>query len=325
MRYWDKHWRRKTWLTGLLLPVAALYCLVVWLRRIGYRLGLLRTTRLPVPVIVVGNITVGGTGKTPLVIWLVQLLRAAGWRPGIVTRGYRGRSPTWPITVEAGSDPALTGDEAVLLACRAACPVAAGPDRIAAARLLLDRCDVIVSDDGLQHYRLGRDVEIAVIDGARRLGNGLCLPAGPLRERPERLESVDAIITQGDAGPGEFGFTLQPTGFRAVARETDTLPVVAFAGRKIHALAGIGHPQRFFDTMQTLGARVIAQPWPDHHLFQPEDIRHGDGLPVIMTEKDAVKCRGIAGPEHWYLAVEPRVDPRLTQRIVELLNERRHG
>jgi len=322
----ERHWYRLTPVSVLLLPLSLLFCLVVLLRRLFYRVGLLRSYSLPVPVIVVGNITVGGTGKTPLVVWLADVLRDAGYRPGVVTRGYRGRSPSWPLHVTSQTPPQDAGDEAVLLARRAHCPVVAGPDRVAGARQLVALgCNVIVSDDGLQHYRLRRDIEIAVIDGARRTGNNLCLPAGPLREPRSRLQAVDARVTNGMPHRGEFGVTLEAESLYSLTQPELCMEPGSWKAGPVHAVAGIGHPERFFATLRGLGIALSAHPYPDHHDFQPLDLDFGDDRPVIMTEKDAVKCRSFARPDYWALSVSARPGPGLREHILKLLGETKRG
>lgn len=291
-----------------------------------YKDGWLRTTRLPLPVIIVGNVTVGGTGKTPLALWLARRLQQQGWRPGIVTRGYKGRSRRWPQRVLPESDTWLVGDEPVLLARRSGCPVVADPDRPRGAQALLDLgCNVVVSDDGLQHYRLARDLEIAVIDGERRFGNGRCLPAGPLREPLARLDVVDArVVTQGNARSGEWEMTLKPTGFHRIDG-AEHRPLEAFRSETVHAVAGIGHPERFFAQLRALGVRIIEHPFPDHYPFASNDLRFGDALAVVMTEKDAVKCRGFPLERAWYLAVAAEPDPRFAEWFDNRLLELRRG
>jgi tetraacyldisaccharide 4'-kinase len=301
-----RHWP----LIALLLPLSLLYLLVSASRRWLYRMGWLPSTQLPVPVIVVGNITAGGTGKTPLVVWLVQRLRGLGWRPGIVSRGYGGHSPQWPRDVSADSDPGVVGDEPVLLAQRLGCPIAVGPSRVDDALRLLKRgdVDVIVADDGLQHYALARDFEIAVVDGARGLGNRLPLPAGPLREPASRLHSVDLVICTGEGEvPGSAVMRLVP----AAAQRLDgaaTFPAGELRGMRAHAVAGIGNPTRFFEMLvQELGMQVMPHAFGDHHRFVPQDIVFNDESNVMMTEKDAVKCRPFAGPKHWFVPVEAQL------------------
>ena len=310
------------WLRGglpalLLAPLGWLMAGAVLLRRQLSRSGLLRSERLPVPVIVVGNIFVGGTGKTPLVIWLCQRLQAKGRRPGVVLRGYGGRAESWPQRVTADSDPDLVGDEAVLLARQAGVPVAAGPRRAEAARLLIEAgCDVIVSDDGLQHYALARDVEIAVIDAGRGLGNGRCLPAGPLREPRRRLKSVDLVIANG--GPSAW----TPYCFRLVSEPLQPLganPGPTPAGGRVHAVAGIGNPQRFFDQVRRLGFQPIEHPFPDHHRFRPEELAFDDDLPILMTSKDAVKVSGAIADRCWVLPVRAEPDAAASNALDALL------
>jgi tetraacyldisaccharide 4'-kinase len=315
------HWQKRDAVSVALWPLSLLFGALVALRRALYRAGWLRSVRSPVPVIVVGNITVGGTGKTPLTIWLAQFLAQQGFRPGIVTRGYGGSARNWPLEVTAGSDAALAGDEPVLLARHAGCPVLVDPDRTRGAHALTKdgRCDVILSDDGLQHYRLARDVEIAVIDGARRFGNGWLLPAGPLREPPSRLASVDLRVVQGGvAGSGEFAMSLTPNELvRVCNRATSGLD--SFRDARVHAVAGIGHPARFFATLRSLGMEVLEHPFPDHHRFVPGDLAFDDELPVIMTEKDAVKCQHFAESDWWYLAVTAEPDTGFGERLLKLL------
>jgi tetraacyldisaccharide 4'-kinase len=318
----ERHWDRLTPVSILLMPLSLIFCTLVQLRYRLYRLGIMRSTRLPVPVIVVGNITVGGTGKTPLVIWLANFLRQAGYRPGIVTRGYRGHSRTWPVAVNATTTAEQVGDEAVLLARHCGCTVLAGPDRVAAARLHVEQgCNVIVSDDGLQHYRLRRDLEMAVIDGMRRFGNRLCLPAGPLREPVSRLRSVSVRVANGAPESGELGMTLVPTGIYSLANPDQRMSLDHFRTGPVHAVAGIGNPERFFSSLRDLGLKVIPHPFPDHHAFMPGELEFGDELPVIMTEKDAVKCQPFASARCWVLAVEARPDMALGEQILKRLKE----
>ena len=309
MRGLERHWQNDTWVSRLLWPLAYVYCGAATLNRLLYLRGWRRSVQCAVPVIVIGNLTVGGTGKTPLVLAVVRQLQASGWRPGVITRGYGGRSRQWPQLVTAHSDPSLVGDEPVLLAARSGVPVVADPDRPRGVRwLLAHECDVIVSDDGLQHYRLRRDVEVAVVDGERRFGNGRCLPAGPLRERESRLASVDAVVVNGGANSGAWSMQVVPTVFRSVADAEKTAPLNTFDGRTVHAVAGIGYPPRFFALLRALGIEVIEHPFPDHHRFQPGDLAFAGDHDVIMTEKDAVKCRRFATERMWCLVVEATID-----------------
>jgi len=322
----ERHWQALTPLSLLFLPLSLLFCLLVALRRLLYRAHLLPSHKVPVPVIVVGNITVGGTGKTPLVIWLVDLLKAYGYRPGVVTRGYRGRSAVWPLAVGPDSSPEEAGDEAVLLAQRCSCPVEAGPDRVEDARQLIELgCNVVVSDDGLQHYRLQRDLEIAVIDGVRRYGNGLCLPAGPLREPAGRLRRVDWRVSNGEPHAGEFGMHLAHASIYRLDDPDQRGEWEQFRSGPVHALAGIGHPERFFDCLRAAGLDIHPHAFPDHHDFRASDLEFGDALPVLMTEKDAVKCRHFARPRHWVVAVTAQPDPALAAAIRRRLEEIKRG
>ncbi|MGQ0658342.1 MAG: tetraacyldisaccharide 4'-kinase [Chromatiales bacterium] len=314
-------------LTLLLLPLSLVYAAIAVLHRGIFTSGLLKALPLPVPVIVVGNISIGGTGKTPLVIWLHRFLKARQFHPGIVSRGYRGHARHWPQQVRPDSDPLVVGDEPLVIARHCGGPVAVGPDRQASAEALLrhHHCDVIISDDGLQHYRLKRDIEIAVIDGIRRHGNGLCLPAGPLREPVSRLKYVDMLVTNGIAGRGEFAMKYEPQPLRRVQGGRDSATPRAHQGQEVHAVAGTGHPETFFNMLRALGFRVHRHRFPDHHWFSRQDITFGDGLPVIMTEKDAVKCVRFAGPEHWYLPIEVEMPTVFEHRLLELLKRSPHG
>ena len=298
------------------LPLAALYGGVVRFRRALYRRGWLRAQRLPVPVVVVGNIVAGGAGKTPATIALVEALRARGFKPGVVSRGYGGTA-RGPMLLDARPDPAVVGDEPALIRVRTGAPVAIGADRPAAAALLPgEGVDVVIADDGLQHYALARDIEVCVVDGARGLGNRRLLPAGPLREPPARLDEVDfVVVTVGDAAGAEGvgsldlrrGGSAFPMRLRgAVARNLHDgarRALTDFSGSRIHAVAGIGHPPRFFDALRALDIEVVEHAFPDHHRYVCRELDFGDGAPVLMTEKDAVKCRPFAQPGWWSVPV----------------------
>lgn len=326
----DSHWAHRGPLARLLLPLALLFLLVAAVRRACYRLGLFRVRRFDVPVIVVGNITVGGTGKTPLVIWLADHLKSLGYRPGIVSRGYGGKARHWPQQVRPDSDPVMVGDEAVLLAAGSGCPVCVGPDRPEAVEALLtyQGCDIVISDDGLQHYALGRDLEIVVIDGARRFGNGWPLPAGPMREPPSRLRQADLVVVQGAPDVGEYGMQLvHPT--VCPLRGGDRLPLADWATAAgqggVHAVAGIGNPQRFFDQLGATGLKVIPHAFADHHPFKAEDLAFGDGLPVLMTEKDAVKCRRFGREHHYVVSITAQPDEAFVQALDNKLEDLSRG
>lgn len=313
-----RFWRRRGLLSDGLWPLSWCYCLAVEVRRGLFRAGWRRVHRLPVPVVIVGNITVGGTGKTPLVIWLCAALRAAGLQPGIVTRGYRRRRRT-PLMAIATSDPREVGDEALVLARRTGVPVMVDADRVRAARAVVAAgCNVVIADDGLQHYRLGRALEIGVLDGERRFGNGRCLPSGPLRERQRRWAQVDFRVTQGPAEGDEWAMRLDGQKIQAVGDHR-----IADMGswRRVQAVAGIGHPERFFSVLRGLGLEVVAHAFPDHHNYTRRDLAFNSPDPVVMTEKDAVKCERFHEPHWWYLPVAAAVDHRLAERIVTRLNQ----
>ena len=289
-------------------PLAALYGGVTGARRVLYHRGWLRSTRLPVPVIVVGNLAAGGAGKTPLTIALVEALRERGWKPGVVSRGYGGSAPSATL-LDARPDPALVGDEPALIRLRTGGPGAVGAKRVDAAHLLLSQgVNVIIADDGLQHYALARDIEICVIDGARRFGNGRLLPAGPLREPESRLRSVDFVVCNGGQPQAhEYPMHLDLADAVALAEPARTQPLSAFAGLRGHAVAGIGHPPRFFAALRDCGLDMIEHPFADHHRYTPDELAFGDGLPVLMTEKDAVKCVAFAQPGWWSVPASARL------------------
>ncbi|MCU0897118.1 MAG: tetraacyldisaccharide 4'-kinase [Burkholderiales bacterium] len=314
-----RHWYRLSALSVVLAPLALVFGLIVRVRRFAYRAGWLRSERLRVPVVVVGNLTVGGAGKTPLVLWLERELRRRGFRPGIVSRGYGGASES-PAAVPKGGDPARYGDEPVLLAERAGAPVWIGADRAAAARALLAAhpdCDVIVLDDGLQHYRLARDVEIAVED-ERGHGNGLLLPAGPLREPASRR--VDATVVNGaPARPGTFAMQLVPAGLYALDGAGRRIDPRELAGKRVHAVAGIGNPARFFATLAQMGIAAEPHAFPDHHEFTAADLAFADADLVVMTEKDAVKCARLGVGSLAALRVDAEVEAKLAELVAKPL------
>ncbi len=316
----EKHWQRLTMVSIALLPLSGLFAVLTWLRRAGYRTGLLRKVRVAVPVVVVGNLSVGGTGKTPAVIWLARSLRAAGYRPGVISRGYGGSGQL--RAVDAGTSPQLAGDEPVLISRMTGCPVWVGRDRAAAAARLLERnpeVNVVISDDGLQHYRLERDCELAVISARQQYGNGLLLPAGPLRESRKRLRCVDAVIVNGEAlpqmPPNSFVMRLEGRQFYNLADTQRYATPPEFSGMRLHAVAGIGDPERFFSHLRGLGLAFEAHAFPDHHAFSPADLAFADCDAVLMTQKDAIKCAAIARENWWVLPVEARIDDTLLDLV----------
>ncbi len=304
---------QRAWYQGhpalrLLAPLEWLYRRVVETKRRRFLEGARDAYRAPVPVIVVGNITVGGTGKTPLILWLIEHCRARGLRVGVVSRGYGASPPSLPWRVRAEHSAQQSGDEPLLIVQRTGVPLMIDPDRARAVRRLLESepLDLILSDDGLQHYRLARDLELVLIDAARGLGNGRCLPAGPLREPAARLDTVDAVLLNGastDSGGG-YAFVLQPSALVELCSDA-RWPLDRFpAGQPLHAVAGIGNPQRFFATLEALHWRPIPHAFADHAAYSPEQLRFSPELPLVMTEKDAVKCRAFAPPGWSYLQVQ---------------------
>jgi tetraacyldisaccharide 4'-kinase len=308
-------------LAWLLWPLSLVFRFAVALRRVLYKLRLLKSEHPGVPVVVVGNVTVGGSGKTPLVIWIAEHLKQKGWTPGIVSRGY-GAKIEAPRAATIADDAAEVGDEPILLSRRSGCPVWVGADRVAVCRALRAAnpdVDLLILDDGLQHYALRRDVEIAVVD-ARGFGNGFLLPAGPLREPPSRLRSVEAVVSHSASARGySYSMRLQGATFHRMTDANDRRPASAFAGQRVHAVAGIGEPNRFFLHLGKLGIKVVPHPFADHHAFAPADLDFGDEAPILMTEKDAVKLRRAARPNWWVLPVTAEVDPAfgewLTRRL----------
>jgi len=309
------------------VPVSWLYRLIITIRRLAFAAGIFPISHLSVPVIVVGNITVGGTGKTPLVIWLANFLKSQGYFPGIISRGYGGMASSWPQQVCPDSDPAMVGDEPVMIARRTGCPLAVSPKRVSAAEDLIDKqqCNVIISDDGLQHLALGRDIEIAVVDSELRYGNERCLPAGPLREPLSRLNNVDLIVSNGKPAQGEFAMSLKTKGLLPVQGDGRYMTLEEFRGKTVHAIAGIGNPARFFRLLRHHDIKVLEHPFPDHYVYSREDISFDDDYPIVMTEKDAVKCSQIGCEKHWYLQVDVELNDIFKHRINTLLKDYQNG
>lgn len=334
MAWIERHWQAFTPVSAMLAPLSLVFRAAVAARRSAYRAGYFASSRLPVPVIIVGNITVGGTGKTPLVIWLAQYLRSRGRTPGIVSRGYGGDRGA-PRRVQPDSDPLVMGDEAVLLARRGGAETWVGADRAAAARALLAAqpgCDVLVSDDGLQHLALARDIEIGMVDVRSGFGNGWMLPAGPLREPVSRLAGADVVVLS-EAGRGaphescglipdlvpHYGMRLETREFRNLRQPARGAGPEHFRGQRVHALAGIADPDRFFRHLRSMGLDFVPHPFPDHHPFTASDIDFADADAVVMTEKDGVKCRRFADESHWELAVDAVPDPALGELVMRRL------
>ena len=305
-----------------LRALAALYAVVARRRRASFLRRRARQERVALPVIVVGNLAIGGAGKTPLTLALIDALRARGWRPGVISRGYGGTA-IGPERVLADSDPRRVGDEPCLIARRSGVAVAIARRRPAAAKLLGDarEVDVLIADDGLQHYALTRDIEIAVIDGRRRYGNAALLPAGPLREPQERASACDfRVVNGGDTTDDEIPMHLAMR--QAVALDgSGAVALTEFAGRRVHAVAGIGDPTRFFAALRALDIDVVPHPFPDHHAFEASDLQFAEALPVLMTEKDGVKCRSFPGQERFVVPVDAQLPETFFDAVATRLRE----
>lgn len=319
----EKIWSGKSKLYLLLLPFSWLYGLISGIRRLGYRIGFLHSWRAPLPVVVVGNLTAGGNGKTPVVIWLVENLNQLGIYAGVVSRGYGGKSDSYPLILEPNTTADVAGDEPVLIFQRTGVPVAVAPDRSSAIKALLDQhpnLEVIITDDGLQHYALQRDIELVVVDGNRRFGNGWWLPAGPMREREGRLSAVNAVITNGgEAKQNEIPMVLKPGDainlITGECRPAITLP-------KVIAMAGIGHPPRFFNTLKNIGIYTMQQhAFSDHQPYSPQLLEPlaNPEQTLLMTEKDAVKCRRFARDNWWYLPVSAQLPLSDAEALLNLI------
>lgn len=320
-------WYTKHPLGILLLPLSWIYTLVIIVRRLCYQSGLIAVNKINVPVIIVGNISVGGTGKTPLVIWLAEHFTEKGFKPGIVSRGYGGKFSGKTQQVRPDSDPLLVGDEPVLISKRTSCPVAVAAQRRNAAEELIEHyaCNLILCDDGMQHYSLDRDIEIAVIDGQRRFGNGHCLPAGPLREPVSRLKTVDFVVSKYMASRHEYKMEYSYGDLISLTDPTKTIPISSFSGESVHAIAGIGNSDRYFSYIRNQKIKLIMHDFPDHHPFSADDIKFNDGLPVVMTEKDAVKCAAYATAQHWYLPITATLPESFVYRLEVLMKEIMNG
>lgn len=329
----ERSWRAPNLLTVLLWPLSLLYRIAFFLKCWCYRVGIYKTYRAPVPVIVVGNLTVGGTGKTPLVIYLVEELRRQGYTPGVISRGYGGQAAQYPFRVTASSPVTDSGDEPALIVRRTGADMVVGPNRQTSIETLLatSPVDVIISDDGLQHFALGRDIELCLIDSTSPSNNGCLLPAGPYRESLSRLKTVDLIVEHGlpeDRGDA-FAMNLTPVNPQLVNQachtnghvgrgQAEVTEVEFDVEQNFHALAGIGKPERFFDTCRELGYRFTEHPFNDHHDFEPNDIDFGDSQ-VLMTEKDAVKCHAFADLRHWYLPVDATLSEQFNHQLSKKL------
>lgn len=311
MKLLVNYWYNKNPLLFLLLPLSYLYQFFFLLHKLTYSLGFRKRFSSPKPVIVIGNITVGGTGKTPLTIALAKILSAHGYKPGIVSRGYKGKMKHYPGWVTNHSDPTLFGDEPVLIASQTNCPVVVAPKRADAIKTLLKNtdCDVILSDDGIQHHALKKDIQIVIVDGLRKFGNGWCLPAGPLREPIKKLSKVDFIVYNDNAPTHKYYLSQQPAEIYNLFDNQRKLTSSDYLNRTIYAVAAIGHPERFFNSLRKMGFTIETRSFPDHHQFIPEDFGFiKDNDLVIMTEKDAIKCQKIARRNLWVLPLKVEVN-----------------
>lgn len=324
MKRLDNYWYSYNLISIILLPLTGLFCFLSSVRRILYKKGFLQSYKAPLPVIVVGNISVGGTGKTPLIIELVKVLQSQGKKPGVISRGYGGKAHTWPQVVNNLSNADLVGDEPQLIFQSTQCPVVVGPDRRHDIEILIKQfnCDVILSDDGLQHYKMKRDFEIVVVDAKRVFGNGFCLPSGPLRERISRLKQVDMVLYNG-GDESDVAFSLQPGKCHTTSHiEIKSVALEFFSGKTVHAVAGIGNPERFFKMLEKYNINVIKHAFSDHYYFTKSDFIFNDEYPVLMTEKDAIKCNDFEFLNHWSVPVEVKLTEKAKtglQRIIDVI------
>ncbi|MEI6897215.1 MAG: tetraacyldisaccharide 4'-kinase [Psychromonas sp.] len=318
MKFW---YQPLQWWAWFLYPLSLLFFMISQMRRFLLQKFVLNQSQQPLPVIVVGNISVGGNGKTPFVIWLCEMLTEAGYKPGIISRGYGGKSQHYPLLLSSETLGEAAGDEPVMLFKRLGIPIVVDPKRVNAAKYLYQQCDVdiIITDDGLQHYALARDIEIAVVDGKRRLGNQKLMPMGPLREPLSRLKEVDFVINNGEQADNEITMLLQPLACKTVDGRNASLPKYS----KVNACAAIGYPQRFFDSLETQHYQLSKTiSFVDHHAFKASDFNQFDtNIPLLMTEKDAVKCVKFALPNWWYLPINAQLPDSFTQQLLQKIKD----
>lgn len=318
----EKAWYQGNIALWLLLPFSLLFWLLSSCRRWCYKLGIKSSHKVDAPVIIVGNISVGGNGKTPLVLRLADWLKQQGYRPGILSRGYGGKAPQYPYTVTADSTAQEVGDEPVLIKQRLDCPLVVDPNRVRGAQYLIEqhKCNIIICDDGLQHYRLQRDMEIVVMDGQRRLGNGFLLPMGPLREGKWRLQQADFVVVNGGSTEaGQVLMSLEPGHLVNVKYPNNSRSVNDFKHQPVTAAAGIGNPERFFELLRSKQLKVQQTlSFVDHHMFQPGDLPDST---VLMTEKDAVKCKAFAADDWWYLPVTAKLSEQFRHDLLQKLKQ----
>lgn len=330
----EASWYRPLGWNKIFLPLSALFDFLSARRRAQYLSGRRASKKFSIPVVIVGNISVGGTGKSPLVIYLVEALKKHGFHPAVVSRGYGSKNISYPYWLQGDDFGDNLGDEAKMIAHRTQVPVVMDPDRVRALQCIVDQtrypCDVVVSDDGMQHYALGRDIEIAVIDASRGLGNGHRLPLGPLRESVCRLEEVDFVVVNGRGKSKDlkqiyqkhdkcYAMEIVPMGIFALTDLSQNSQRPINIQGKVHGVAGIGNPERFFATLRRMGLEVVAHPFPDHHHFKADDLNFADDLPVVMTEKDAVKCQNLAMNKLYYLKIDTQVERTFIKQIISRL------
>ena len=328
MSWLERNWYQKNWranpLIWLLAPLTVVFWCISGLRRRAYSSGVKKVESIPVPVIVVGNLSVGGNGKTPLVIRLAQWLKQHGYHPGVISRGYGGKASHYPMAVDVDSAPAVVGDEPVLMRQHLGCPLVVDPKRPRGAQFLVDnyKCNIIICDDGLQHYALGRDIEIVVMDGVRRLGNGCLLPMGPLREGAWRLNEVDFVVANGgEVSNGEYLMSLEPGRLVNVKYANQSMSLSELK-KPVTAVAAIGNPDRFFNLLKSKQLKLKnCVSYADHHQFSESDIPRET---VLMTEKDAVKCKGFAHDDWWYLPVNAKLTEQFKQQLLSKLDQIKH-
>ncbi len=328
----EKVWYSKNIFSLLLFPLSLIYIAIIYFRHSLYQLGLITVTKINVPIIVVGNVVAGGTGKTPLVIWLAKYLKSKGFLPGIVSRGYGGTYLSNIELVKPTSNPLLVGDEPVIIARNTNCPVVVAKKRAKGAKELVEKynCNIILSDDGMQHYSLARDIEIAVIDGQRRFGNNYCFPAGPLREPKSRISKADLIVSKYNARTCEYkmDYTYNPLvsltelwGPPKTMNESKTIPISDLHGMTVHAIAGINNPDHFFSYLRSHKLELIIHKFPDHYLYTEDDVKFDDNFPVVMTEKDAVKCLNYSSDKHWYIPISAELSKSFVCDLDKLMGE----
>tara|TARA_B100000953_G_scaffold47881_2_gene36498 strand:- start:1598 stop:2602 length:1005 start_codon:yes stop_codon:yes gene_type:complete len=319
----EKVWYSKNIFSLLLSPLSLIYISIIYLRYTLYQLGLISITKINVPTIVIGNIVAGGTGKTPLVIWLAKHFKDKGFLPGIVSRGYGGTYLSNIELVKPTSNPLLVGDEPVIIARNTNCPVVVAKKRAKGAKELVEKynCNIILCDDGMQHYSLARDIEIAVIDGQRRFGNNYCFPAGPLREPKSRIFKADLIVSKYNARTCEHKMDYTYHQLVSLNELSKTIPISDLHGMTVHAIAGINNPDHFFSYLRSHKLELIIHKFPDHYSYTEDDVKFDDNFPVVMTEKDAVKCLNYSSDKHWYIPISAELSKSFVCDLDKLMGK----